>query len=376
MMRLWKVPLVILGVTLVGTINCPRSSRINGDGGTPEPDSDQIYLDADHDSIRVFSNVDILFVMPNDWSNPIISERVRERGGRELINELFEPSVDPDTGLVARPIGTLHLGVMSMDMGAGRYHILTCGDPTFGDDGALLFSDEESLGCSEITATDCDAATCPWFLLDSSSEPHQISQYLECLTLNFGFESGCGWEQPFEATRAALTRNTTHMDPNAGFFREDAILLIIIVLNEDDCSVADSSLFNPGDETLPMGPEVRCMSFPERLESIESYFDLFQEIAEVQSKPIVVAGIIGVPNDGSWIPGDPIEYLYGLRQVDPEHPESLLTLRCSDWSIQPSPRIAEFITMFGDDGYIASICNEDWTDDFVRIARTVQRHLR
>ena len=48
----------------------------------------------------------------------------------------------------------------------------------------------------------------------------------------------------------------------------------------------------------------------------------------------------------------------------------------SDGSIEQSHRIAEYITIVGDDGYIASRCNDDWTDYFLGIARTVQRYVR
>jgi len=70
---------------------------------------------------------------------------------------------------------------------------------------------------------------------------------------------GCGFEQHLEAVRLAL-------DPanpaNTGFVRPDALLAIVIIADEDDCSVTHSSLFAAGD-TGPFGPQqsFRCTRF-------------------------------------------------------------------------------------------------------------------
>jgi hypothetical protein len=68
---------------------------------------------------------------------------------------------------------------------------------------------------------------------------------------------GCGWEQPLAAARAALEG-----DPQDGsrFLRKDALFALVIITDEDDCSVpAQTTLF--GDPTaLPDDPALayRC----------------------------------------------------------------------------------------------------------------------
>jgi hypothetical protein len=63
---------------------------------------------------------------------------------------------------------------------------------------------------------------------------------------------GCPYPQPLEAARRALTKAQDPNDPdNAGFLRSDAELGIVIIANEDDCSVSENSdLFDPKQTRL------------------------------------------------------------------------------------------------------------------------------
>lgn len=366
-------------------LNCSSASTVHCDDagycevqdldvGTDAINEDGGARDADPDIDRVFVNVDLLLVLPTDWSNSYIVEFVTERGGTTLLEELLNPTMNPDTGSLARPAESLHIGVTSMDLGVGGYNLGTCVDQPDGDQGVLLISDERSHECWDATAHDCEEDICPWILIDYAPEREAATRYLWCTT-DFG-PNGCAWEQPLESAIMALTDRSAPGQPNDGFLREDAVLAVIFIIDEDDCSVSDLSFFDPNDTTLPPPSGPRCMTHPERLFSVESYFNRFSNVGVERGKPLVLTGIIGIPNDGLWVPGDPIEQLYALQQIDPESPESLMRLECGAWYITPSPRIAELITMFGDDGYMASICEEDWSDAFMGIARTIQRHLQ
>src|SRR5262249_10813203 len=53
--------------------------------------------------------------------------------------------------------------------------------------------------------------------------------------------SGCGYPQPLEALKRALTN-----PDNAGFLRQDAMLIVVLVSDGDDCSApSDSVVFDP-----------------------------------------------------------------------------------------------------------------------------------
>jgi len=69
--------------------------------------------------------------------------------------------------------------------------------------------------------------------------------------------SGCAFEQPLAASARLFTNPA-----NAGFRRPDANLLVLFVQNEDDCSVADASLFfRPESPTLGPLSSIRCTRF-------------------------------------------------------------------------------------------------------------------
>ncbi len=75
-------------------------------------------------------------------------------------------------------------------------------------------------------------------------------------------ENGCGFEQPFEATRRALSGSIAE---NEGFLREDALLVVVIVSDEDDCSTWNDGLY--GDRyqnscsALGKFSDYRCFEF-------------------------------------------------------------------------------------------------------------------
>src|SRR5262249_17054929 len=73
-------------------------------------------------------------------------------------------------------------------------------------------------------------------------------------------DKGCGFEQPLEAAYRAL-----HDPPpeNAGFLRSEAILAVIYVTDEDDCSAPpDSTLFDPARvDTYGALLSYRCTQF-------------------------------------------------------------------------------------------------------------------
>jgi hypothetical protein len=66
---------------------------------------------------------------------------------------------------------------------------------------------------------------------------------------------GCPFEQPLEAMRQALNGSVA---ANAGFLRPDALLVVVFVTDEDDCSSSDPALFDQfGSSYGPLG-SFRC----------------------------------------------------------------------------------------------------------------------
>jgi hypothetical protein len=184
----------------------------------------------------------------------------------------------------------LHLGVTSTDLGAGDYGLPYCEEPE-GDRGDLLTGactnpvgspwivDAAPRGCTVsrdgqggCTEHDCDQTHCahePSTTLEVDAPTgcprcrnyagEALEYVLDCLG-DLGTQ-GCGFEQPLEAMVRALGDNPR----NAGFLHEDAMLGVMFLTDEDDCSASDPSLFDPSATAMdsPLGPlsSFRCFEF-------------------------------------------------------------------------------------------------------------------
>jgi hypothetical protein len=83
-------------------------------------------------------------------------------------------------------------------------------------------------------------------------------------------DKGCGFESQFEAVEYALMRamqprgSGVGSDPdNGGFLRPDARLAVVMLTNEDDCSVAPDSLL--------LDPAINSVDDPSGLGALQSY---------------------------------------------------------------------------------------------------------
>lgn len=153
----------------------------------------------------------------------------------------------------------LHIGVTSTNVGTGP--VGGGGDSCSGngDDGRLLVRD------------DCPALDRP-FLVDTvdpdSPDGPRVTNYpegelaetLACM-VQLGV-TGCGFEQQLEAMRRALDGSSSGND---GFVRREAMLLVVLVTDEDDCSAFDRAVFDPteDDREEPLGElsSFRCFDF-------------------------------------------------------------------------------------------------------------------
>jgi hypothetical protein len=165
-------------------------------------------------------------------------------------------------GLDGAPGGrpNLHLGVISPDMGSkGRL------DPNPGPSVGVVGQG----GCSgagkagllqtngaPIVATSGEPEP---FLAVSRDGAQNITGTLEAAfnTITQVGASGCGFEQQLHAMRAAL-ENT---DENAGFLRANANLAVVMLTDEDDCSMLSPAMLGPESPTLGPLQSFRCFRF-------------------------------------------------------------------------------------------------------------------
>jgi hypothetical protein len=151
-----------------------------------------------------------------------------------------------------------HFGVVSTDLGAGRYTIGSQCVPG-GKQGKLI-----RVGAAASAACVGPGAGLGYIDYDqrlgtSNLPPGQdLATTLGCMA-SLG-DAGCGFEQPLEAAYRALH---DHLHENDGFLRDDALLVVVFVTDEDDCSVdAGSDLFDPG-KAGTYGPlrSYRCSNY-------------------------------------------------------------------------------------------------------------------
>ncbi len=190
--------------------------------------------DARSDAPQPTKQVDLLFVIDN--SAGMADKQLRIQAGfKTLLEGLRAP-------MPAGPLLDLRLGIVTTDLGTGTFPLPNC---TASGDGGKLQTTARVAGCTPPSD--------PWLALSegalnvpgSGDLLARASDAFACLaTLG---AKGCGLEQPLEAARVAL-------DParavNPGFRRSGALLVIVFLTDEDDCSVAKPELFDPANPSL------------------------------------------------------------------------------------------------------------------------------
>lgn len=189
------------------------------------------------------NGIDILFVIDNSLS---MSE---EQGLLATGFTEFVAAMEAAYG--ARP--DLQFGVISTDVGIGPGNG-GIGCSLRGDNGTLRTNPACNIADRFIIDIH-DGAGSRWQNFTGS-----LSDAMSCLS-QLG-DSGCGFEQPLASVRRALDGDNPF---NYGFLRDNAMLAIVIVSDEDDCSVSDTTMFDPdqNDINAPLGPlsSFRCFEF-------------------------------------------------------------------------------------------------------------------
>jgi hypothetical protein len=151
--------------------------------------------------------------------------------------------VDQTTG----QLPDLHVGVISSSQGTGAWGGLnSCGSGNPGDDGGKFQQGPGGPGsgaCPKLHAGEKYLKTGDGTAADPPNFEGDIRPLFQCMAL-LG-QDGCGFESQFKSTVTALQKAALAADKdpdNGGFLRHDALLAIVMVTNEDDCSVANDSL--------------------------------------------------------------------------------------------------------------------------------------
>ena len=196
--------------------------------------------------------VDILLVTDNSSNAGEIQPRFAFAAGA-IVRALVTGDADDDGQADFAPFASINAGVITGDLGI-PFAVPTC---TFDGDEAQLLDTSAAPGCEAVIA--------PIQMLRTSGDAVSGSNNVSCLVQ--AGAGGCGFEQPLESMRMAT------MAPDHGLLREGAVLMVVMMAAEDDCSAEDIELFNPGSTVYTEGLSARCELNPEALHGIQRYVD-------------------------------------------------------------------------------------------------------
>lgn len=257
---------------------------------------------------------------------------------------------------------------------------------------------KEEVNCPELISGDSWAETSTEF------RNTDLATQVACMAeLGTG---GCGIEQQLEASVLALSRDNNQK----AFMHEDHLLAVLIVSDEEDCSIKDKGLFSTPewnskdayDENDPMSGLLNTAcnlpaSNEDYLFAPSRYYNELVRLKNNQQQGVVFAAIVGVPSGNDVGGNSPCEGQGDQLQNCLDHPSMELKLgviKDGDFvyrhfqpacerlvegaavtSARPGRRYVNVAESFGSNGYVYSICNQDWSPAMRDIARVIAQNI-
>ena len=341
-------------------------------------------------------NLDVLFMIDNS-SSMLLSQTNLLTNIPTFMNVLKD---------LPGGLPNIHVAVVSSDMGAGDGLVSFC-TPT-GDNG--VFQSTPRGTCTSTTLL--PGAT---FISNVGGTTNytapDISTVFSCIAA-LGQE-GCGFERPFASVLRALGADGKPLPPeNQGFLRSDALLAIVMVTNEDDCSARDGSgaaLYAIDTDTKIASDygapnQYRCNEFghlcdgarPPRMAPTGQAGDMvtlqnctssecdgvLMPVAEVAARiralkgapasELLVAAITGpvTPYQVRWAPPSVADTSCGSGSCP--WPQITHSCTAADSSFaDPAVRVTQLAAAFGANGFVSSICDADFAPALQQIATRI-----
>jgi hypothetical protein len=261
-----------------------------------------------------------------------------------------------------RGMPDLHIGVVSTDMGIGEFGGTVPRCSQNGDAGRL-----------GPTAQACGIQGDAFLALQSDVNGERLANFdteldkvFSCMT-QLG-ESGCEYEQPLEAMRTVIDEDAFK---SSGFIRPDAVLGVVMLTDEDDCSAFNPEIFNPespafrdgdpnfrcfqsgvicqGDDVYKPGLRADChpRTDSEYITNVDEYVDYIKAL-KPDPRDRVLSAIIGDPGSVSV-------------EVNVDGLDAQLVASCEDSMGEvayPGVRLAAFVDSFSEQGERSSLCDE------------------
>ncbi len=435
-----NLPICLMTMLLLS--GCYKMIGFNEDG--PGADVSDTNTPSKPDN-KEYSGIDLLIVVDNSESMGQEQEMLAT-GFFTLVNSLVSSSSGSIWPYPA--VADIRVAVVSSDMGLqyGENHstegisddvtsATQCtGDDPRGDDGRFQIDMPSSItvesgripcegngdqcpmegwscsyGLCVTPSGDPETVACPdlntgnaWAGTTGENTNGNLASQVACLG-QLG-TSGCGVEQQLEAAVRGLSRN----DEQRAFIKDDHLLAVLIVSDEEDCSIADRGLYNTdewisGTTLNQLEPSTGLLNTACNLPASNEDNFLFDtnryrtELVGLKNGDegaVIFAAIVGVPKgDNSPCQGrgnelggcldhgdmklevglfeseSGIQFKHFMTACERSEGENVVT------SARPGRRYVQVARSFGGAGYIYSICNADWSPAMERITEIIAERV-
>ena len=186
---------------------------------------------------------------------------------------------------------------------------------------------------------------------------------------------GCGYERGLAPIKSALSKPLID-SYNADFLRDNATLAVVVISDEEDCGEV-------GDISEETGYSARVCYYaakgvdhlgalndpggkPYQLTPISEYYDFLVGLKKGRKELVKFAAIIGVEDIDNPSTTE-IEY------QDEKIRSSCATPNCSGiyCSAQPGTRYIQLAQLFGDNGLVTTICQDDFSETMTELGSFV-----
>jgi hypothetical protein len=352
---------------------------------TPAPD----VIGLDHNVFQQSVNrkLDLVFMIDDSPSMSPLQVQMAKN-----LPDFMNVLKNPDTG----GLPDLHIGVISQDLGAGRSSFNGC-QRVGGDQGQFFNAGVNPVGCTGPSDKYIIDTINPDGTRTTNFDPSlDVTNVFSCISL-LG-DRGCGLEAQLGSILAALA--PTPPPGNEGFLRDDAYLAVVMLTNEDDCTIPpDGDLGNPNmtDPTRDMYGALqsyRCTEFgidcdqplphlapatPVTLTNCHSkegpwllkVSDFIAQMKATKADPskILMAAIAAptVDGQGQILPISVSSTMIGTVAAP------VLDHECDAYAADSAIRIFEAVSAFN--GVWESICQDNYAQAMTEIAKTINKHL-
>jgi hypothetical protein len=354
----------------------------------------------DHgDTVTVGSLQDVLVMpaIPNDDLDVLfmVDDSPSMLDKQESLRASF-PTMMDQLALLPDGLPNLHVGVVTSDMGTsaldGTNGPSIGGTAQGGCNGSGKGGALQTFGTTTITGQ---------YISDVAGAMGRVRNYTGELRDAFSMianagANGCGFEQSLSAIHAATGPSNT---ANAGFLRDEANLAVVILSDEDDCSLAESTLLTA--DTSMLGPlqSFRCTHYGVTCDAGGTTTDTMYQVGHKDhchpnTTSPYLADVHALADELKARKADPSQVMVAAIVGDPSPVD--VELRAPAGSVTPIPalahscqyagndgpavadpavRIASFVSEFGSRGALESVCNADLTLPLTQIGISTRQMM-